>query len=243
MVSVAAFAPETNGFRFPNSFPTAPVITLPIPGWGPLPVGDVSNGLCGGMVFAARDFFESHQNLPIDANPPAPGSPLFEMIVRRLIDSFDLPDGPLRYFQWMNLPDEDSWIGAGVATLTRAEAAKLRHEVDRGRLACLGLVRSHSHDPSDLGKNHQVLAYGYALDEANRLTTHLYDPNHPDGDTRVTIDLTPRAPLQLDYSSGEPTRGFFVSSYHKVDPRVASDSGGGLSLVEQALRLLSRPFR
>src|SRR6266576_5150372 len=105
MVIVAAFSPETNGFRFPNSFPTAPVITLSIPGWGRLAVGDVSNGLCGGMVFAARDFFESHQNLPVDANPPAPGSPLFEMIVRRLVDSFDLPDGPLRYFHWMNLPD------------------------------------------------------------------------------------------------------------------------------------------
>ena len=245
MVSVASFAPETNGFRFANAFPDAPVMTIPIPGWGVVPVGDASNGLCGGMVFAARDFFESRQTLPLDSNPPAPGSPLFGMIVRRLIDSFDLHEGPLRYFQWMNLPDEDSWIGAGLATRTRAEAVKLRREIDRGHLACLGLIRSRSHDPGDLGKNHQVLAYGYEVDASNRLTLHLYDPNHPEGDTSLAIDLTSGAPLQFEYSTKEPTRGFFVSNYRKVDPRalLGGQPATARSLIEHALRFLARPFQ
>jgi hypothetical protein len=72
-----------------------------------------------------------------------------------------------------------------------------------------------------LGKNHQVLAYGYDLPDADHLLVHLYDPNHPDGTTQMTIDFRPGAPLNLIYGGGEPTRGFFVSNYRRVDPRVA----------------------
>ena len=61
---VPGFLPSTSGFRFANSFPHVPVRRIGIPGVVSLPIGDASNGLCGGMTFAARDYFESGRPLP-----------------------------------------------------------------------------------------------------------------------------------------------------------------------------------
>lgn len=58
-----------------------------------VPIGDASNGLCGGMAFAVRDYFEAGKPPPDDAEPPSEGG-LFDHIVDRLFDSFDLPLGP-----------------------------------------------------------------------------------------------------------------------------------------------------
>jgi len=50
------FLPSTSGFRFANSFPHVPVRRIGIPGVISVPIGDASNGLCGGMAFAVRDY-------------------------------------------------------------------------------------------------------------------------------------------------------------------------------------------
>src|SRR5205807_833121 len=101
---------------------------------------------------------------------------------------------------------------------TRGEIVAVRAALDRGELCVLGLIRAQSSDPRDLGKNHQVLAYGYDLDDAvGRLTVRLYDPNHPDTETTLSCSTTAGAPLDLQYSGGEPTRGFFVNPYSPAD--------------------------
>ena len=64
--AVAGFLPTTFGFRFANDFPHVPVRHIGIPGVVSLPIGDASNGLCGGMAFAARDYFEAGRT-PSDA--------------------------------------------------------------------------------------------------------------------------------------------------------------------------------
>jgi len=56
---VAGFMPSANGFHFINSWPSEPDIVVNVPALGRVAVGDASNGLCGGMVFAVRDFFEA----------------------------------------------------------------------------------------------------------------------------------------------------------------------------------------
>jgi hypothetical protein len=184
-----------------------------VPGVGTLPIGDAANGLCGGMVFAARDCFEAHRTPPTDPMTPAAGTPAFNFLVRRLLDSLDLPAGPLRYYDWMKAADED------VASRTRAEIAIAQASLDGGELCPLGLVRARSIDPRDLGKNHQVLAFGYDLDASpDRVTFHVYDPNHPGSDTTISCSLTGGAALDLVYSTGEPTRGFFVTPYSRADP-------------------------
>jgi hypothetical protein len=50
-----------------------------------------------------------------------------------------------------------------------------------------GLIQTKSADPLQIGKNHQVLAYGYDLN-GNDLRIKIYDPNHP-RDDNVTLSL------------------------------------------------------
>ena len=49
VVRVSEFLPSRHGFRFSNDFPCGPVVTMRIPGWGPIPFGNAACGLCGGM--------------------------------------------------------------------------------------------------------------------------------------------------------------------------------------------------
>lgn len=192
---VAGFLPSTSGFRFANSFPHVPVRRIGIPGVVSLPIGDASNGLCGGMTFAARDYFESERPPPDDTEAPGEG-PLFDYLVDRLFDSFGLPLGPARYLELMNplLSDgETLWSRMGVTPHGRTwrmvtqEWPKIRAEIDGGHPSPLGLVKVRSANPFDLKRNHQVLAYGYDL-VGSSLTLRLYDPNQPGRDD-VTMSL------------------------------------------------------
>src|SRR4051794_12056394 len=103
MAAVADFLPSTNAFKFKNDWPRVPVTTIPLPGGIKVPIGDASNGLCGGMVYAVRDYFE--KGLEIPAVTKAPGSgPLFDYVSSRLLDSFDLPFGPAKYLDYIRAP-------------------------------------------------------------------------------------------------------------------------------------------
>ncbi|HEX8100028.1 MAG TPA: hypothetical protein VF660_07500 [Actinomycetota bacterium] len=216
-VRVAGFAPSTSGFHFANAFPSAPVIEF---GRGSLrlPVGNAADGLCGGMIFAARDLFEAGHAPPADTEPPAPRSPLFRHLVRRLFDSFDLPSGPIRYLTWTALPESDTrWGLRGLAWRSvRNEWPKVKRDLDRGVLAPLGVVRLRSLKPWKVGQNHQLLAYGYDLDERpGRVFLQVYDPNHPDADDlTLKFDLEPTSHWKAEYVEGElPVRGFFRTRY------------------------------
>jgi hypothetical protein len=200
---VPGFLPSTCGFRFANFFPPQPLLRL-----GRLRVGDASRGLCGGMVFAARDFFERGCQPPDDRQPPDYGSPLFGYLVRRLFHSFHLPWGPLRYYRWTAAAD-----GLLLRHTIRREWPRVRRELDAGRLTPLGLIRTRSRNPLRLGENHQVLAYGYGLHEpSGSLLLAVYDPNHAGRDD-LTLALDLRAPSGVISSSGEPFRGFFHTPY------------------------------
>ena len=228
-VLVPGFLPSKAGFRFPNRFPKVPVRRIGIPGVVEVPIGDASNGLCGGMAFAARDYFEARRPPPPETTPPEEGSPMYRYIVRRLFDSFNLPWGPARYLQLMHpaLPDGDGFLaGLGLAPRGRAwrmireEWPKIRGDLDGGHPSPMGLVRTRSRDPLDLKVNHQVLAYGYRLD-GDDLTLRVYDPNRP-LDDGITISLgvaDPRSPVTV--RSTVPGRGvvaFFRPDYHPVTP-------------------------
>ncbi|CAN5161612.1 hypothetical protein BH20ACT24_BH20ACT24_00680 [soil metagenome] len=214
---VPGFLPSRSGFHFPNRFSEAPVAELRLAGLR-LPVGNASRGLCGGMVFAARDIFEAGRLPPEAATAPTRGTPLFRYLARRLFSSWGLPFGVLRYGAWSMFPDGDAWVVRGVASRTlRQEWPRVRHEVDAGRLCPLGLVRVRSISPWTMARNHQALAYGYDLDETKGLVHVLvYDPNHPDDDSiRLAFDLrAPPVHREIGYVEGERrVRGFFVTAY------------------------------
>ncbi len=215
---VPDFAPSRHGFPFPNTYPAgAPVVELPTP-FGVIPLGDASGGLCGGMAFAALDLFTFHQ-----PPPPAPEPPVFRYLCRRLVDSFNLPGGVLKYFDWQRRPLETRGIAGvafqdGLSKLTiEEEWPKIRELLDAEQLAPLGLVKAHSFKPSDLGKNHQVLAYGYSLDEpTGDLSIWTYDPNYPgDDDLAITINLRdPDNGHDIAHSrEGVSIRGIFLTEY------------------------------
>src|SRR5207244_10205615 len=144
MPDVPGFTPSANGLRFTNSWPSEPDIVVQVPPLGNVPIGDASNGLCGGMVFTVLDIFNAGLP-PLEDAQPAQGSRLFNYIVRRLFDSFNLPGGVLQYYDWMITPDHDTgvWIAIrrGVAWRTIVdEWPHIKADLDQGRLCPLGLV-------------------------------------------------------------------------------------------------------
>jgi hypothetical protein len=226
---VPGFTPGGDGFHFINSWPSEPDIVMTVPPFGQVAIGEASNGLCGGMVFAVRDFFEARLPIVPDTVQPAGQSPLFNYIVGRLIDSFNIPGGVLEYFSWMNTPDHDTgiWLATrhGVAWMTiEQEWPVIRSTIDSGHPCPLGLVTVQSVDPAQLGKNHQVMAYAYGLDDAGNLTIKVYDPNtSPASADQVQMSLnisdpSRTTPISHNIAIGFPVRGFFHVNYTPHDP-------------------------
>lgn len=219
---VTGFIPSQHGFHFINAFPPVPDITIPIP-LGRIELGDASNGLCGGMAFCALDYFIAKHPIPTMKTPPTTGV-LFDTIVRRLLNSFNLPLGILGYIILMNpdYPDGETRSGGinfaphGRAWQTiRVEWPIIKSILDSGTPCPLGLVRVKSKDLSQLGHNHQVLATGYDVNNDN-LTLFIYDPNHPNRDD-LTLSLSlasPEQPTSITYSAHDlPVYAFFHVKY------------------------------
>jgi hypothetical protein len=189
--------------------------------FGDVPIGDAANGLCGGMAFVVRDLFEAKRLPPVTHENPDASSPAFTYIVARLFDSFNLPLGVTQYYEWMQLPTHNTWIGpTGTSWRTIKDSMPVvRTTIDSGHPCPLALVCIHSANPGDLGQNHQVLAYAY---EDNGPTTrvHLYDSNHPDTDVTITFDHTnPEHTTAFAYSTGDHNvLGFFPVPYGAKNP-------------------------
>ncbi|MEK7994929.1 MAG: hypothetical protein AAB403_14080 [Planctomycetota bacterium] len=196
-VMVPGFLPSTSGLHFVNSFPMSSFPGINV--LGTLVAIPGVYGLCGGMAFAARDYFEAGLAPPPDTTPPTSG-PLFDYLWIRLLASFNLinvPPGPAKYMHLMHpaLPDHETWASnAGLAPRGRAwvmineEWPKIRGDIASGHPSPLGLVTIKSLDPSRVFDNHQVLAYGYELDGTD-LVIYVYDPN-AENNNNIAISLS-----------------------------------------------------
>ena len=218
---VPNFRPSVNGFRFTNEFRPDPTIEIDLGPAGKVGLGDASQGVCGGMAFAVRDYFEADLPMPADDTPPTKGNPLFRYITGRLIDSFNVPEGVLQYATWMILPSADLnlVVGSRRGTFSRTVTSswpRVRAEIDAG----------HTADLRQIGKCHQVLAYGYRIDDAQTVTLTIYDPNTASAAADdVWISFSAAAPhkaspITHNINIGESTlHGFFRSTYTaKVPP-------------------------
>jgi len=238
MPFVPNFLPSKNGLHFNNYFPQVPDITINVAG-SVVAIGGADNGLCGGMVYTVRDFFAA--GLPIPPTTQAPTSgPLFDYIVARLFDSFNLfvlvgapqpLDGPMTYLYLMQptLPDHETLFSQwGLAPHGRAwvminsEWPKIKGDIDNGLLSPLALITIKTFDPTQLGENHQVLVYGYDL-KGSLLTLHVYDPNFHDDDTvRLSLNLAnPQQTTDVFYSQtvdGDGKIWCFFRSVYSPDP-------------------------
>src|SRR6266702_1564071 len=199
---MATFRAPTDGFAFINAWPHQPALQVSTP-FGEVPIGDASGGLCGGMVFAALDYW--HAGVAAPADRPGPDDPAYAFIVQRLIDSWHVPAGVAQYYQWMSLPDADRTFtvfghevvaehGLSWRTLTQ-QWPQVQADLDREIPVPLGLVTVQSANPKDLALNHQVLAWAYEKDAGRDgpVTVLVYDPNSGQRDD-VTLSFDPGNP-------------------------------------------------
>lgn len=217
-VRVPGFRPSTRGLHFPNEFPHAPVVRITLPGGLSIPIGDAAKGLCGGMVYTARDLYEAGLAPPRRTRSPKDG-PMLQYLADRLVASLSLPFGPATYLKLMDptMSDEDrAW------RMIRVEWPAIRADLDRGVLCPLGLITTKSYNPLVVGRNHQVLAWGYDIRDT-RLTLRVYDPNRPNDDhVALTLDTAhPRQATQVTCSRGDSVCCFFRTDYTFADPRKA----------------------
>ncbi len=199
--AVDGFLPSVNGLHFANSYPSGPTVKLGAldPRW--VGVADADAGLCGGMSWFVREWFEDGRTIPGDRSAPANGSPLFNAIVRRQVLSLDWLRGPVKF--WLAALSSPERLRQKTLEV---EWPRIKGDIDAGRLPMLGLVRHRGWNPFDLDKDHQVLAYAYDTAGPDGPTTiRLYDPNWPDRDD-VSITLLSGGFLQ---STGEPLFGVF----------------------------------
>jgi hypothetical protein len=203
---VARFLPSTSGLKFTNRFPSGvPIVNIDLPIGRSIPIGDASNGVCGGMVYAALDLFLATPRLrpPDTRTPPSGKTPLTEYVMKRLVDSFALGYGVgsnvARYLRLMSVPDKDGFVVDGIGSvMSDDEWPKVKRDIDAGRPSPLGIVAGgyvSALDVSEkierLGHCHQVLAYAYDLSSARVLTLHVYDPNDPLNDnSTIVVDLS-----------------------------------------------------
>ena len=193
---VPGFLPSTHGLHFANSFPPGPTIRL-----GPLDprligLGDASMGLCGGMCYFVRRRFETAQPVPEAATVPENGSELFRSLVREQLRSFRVGVVPMRFWRLAA-----TTAAKRLARTRDREWPKIRAALDGDRLTMVGLVRHEARNPFKLIGNHQVVAYGYVVDDGS-ITLRIYDPNWPNRDD-VTVPLDGSGPQ----STGEVLLG------------------------------------
>lgn len=199
------FLPSQHGFPFPNHWPDGkPVLELPTP-FGRFPIGNAAAGVCGGMVFAALDYY--HHQIPV---PCEPNDELFRYFVRRLFASWNIPLGGYRYFDWQRRPN--------LHRHTERQWMLIRSHLDGGTPAPLGIVKVHSWDPRQVGRNHQVLATSYETADDGSVELQIYDPNYP-GDDTVSLQWNPTVSgSRIRHTwEGESVRGFFLTRYRTPD--------------------------
>ena len=212
--------PSAHAFAFANDWPKGPAVTIPLL-IGSIGIGNAGRGLCGGMVFAALDYW--HGGLTLPAGRPDPGSPLFRFVVRRLVASWRIPTGVARYYRWMRRSDADL-----ARRTVRGQWPAVRARIDDGVPAALGIVTVASANPVLLGANHQVLAYRYSV-AGTEVTMRVYDPNRgPDDAVWIRFDSAGRAgeagaagaPAAFSHNLGldRPVRGFFLTRYTPARP-------------------------
>ena len=221
------FRPSLHGFPYDNNWPDSPLTTIDL-GVGKIGIGSAQAGLCGGMVYAALDYWANNRPIPPDRpDPAAPGNPLYDYLVSRLIDSFDLPALPVRLLEIMNpvYPDTGSAgqpLEGRAPIIIKDSWPQIRSWVDSGFPAPICLENVKSVNPVDLGENHQTAVWGYQMD-GNMVTLFTYDPNIH-GDDTVTVQFQASdvltAPVLTVSKPGQqhPVFCFLTTAYSKSNP-------------------------
>lgn len=219
--SIARFVPSEHGFAFVNRFSGSPLPSKTLTRlWG----GRMDYGLCGGMSYAAADYFLADQPIPGSIAPPAEGSALYIDLQHRQMQSLGIAlTGSLRFAVWMGMSDH------AVQMLTIWQLAGIIAALDRGEPVVLGLVYHSFDETLAVWHNHQVLAYRVADRSPAGVTLLVYDPNHPGNDEVViavrSVDGSPlaggseiRTSKLVPGRRARRIRGIFAMPYRFASP-------------------------
>jgi hypothetical protein len=199
-------------------------------------------GLCGGMTFAAADYYALSWLPPrgefaTGATPRNPGwvgpeeTTIRRYIWNRLLDSLR-GNVAVNTLIWMGVAQNILPLG-GLQWLrdrSRDELRSIKASIDRGEPCPIALVGTTRNPLS----NHQVLVTGY--DDPGPLGTssvrlYVYEPNGPNQEQTIDFDFSGRRPASESTASAErgPLLGFFAALYAPQQPPPAFVMSDGLA--------------
>jgi len=220
------FRPEQHGFRFVNTFKNDVIFDIR------------TGGLCGGMVYAALDFFSARRPIPATIDyRPATGTTLERYIFRRQLKTFEN-----QLDKWAELnfnpggARNSEFYRWGIQGFDGGRLQELRELIDAGRPAPLGLWHADGHP--DRPGDHQVLAVGYEMGRYNGrfgpnagdLKIFVYDPNWPGHTMVLQPDPESQTFFYSNLSNREAGRWltYFVDKKHQPEtpPAIAETDLG-----------------
>jgi len=206
------FDPSIHGFNFVNTFSNDVVKELDIK----------TNGLCGGMVYAALDYYKTNKRIPQQNHRPAVQTEIHDYIYNRQVHSItenldkwaELGFNPFgarngEFFNW------------GLQGFNGGRIEELRASLDRGHPVPLGLWHADGHS----GGDHQVLAIGYKMgrykgdlkEHKEDFEIYIYDPNFPN--ETQTLKADPRSQTYYYTNHSKRWLTYFVDrKYRTVTP-------------------------
>ena len=219
--------PATIGFRFPNTFSNSFI--------GP-PVGMTTGGLCGGMSYAALDYFNAKIQTPRQEYRPANGTALQQYFYLRQVASLT--------------PNIDRWVDYTVNPLgarsseffnwgLNEQLVVLKSFIDRGAPVPLGLKGFDALITGD----HQVLAIGYDVGRykgdlgqfREDVKIFILDPNYP----TETLTLVPNLVTQEWHYADRSNRwrSYFVDAKYvaQAPPNLPNSSYPADGLAHELL--------
>jgi hypothetical protein len=208
------FIPSRDGWHFVNNFETRI-----LPGIS----GATTEGLCGGMVMSALDYWRAgipipvHEpaDLPADQNDnrlPDEASHLRRYIFDRQMNTF-LTRGMIT--RWLPAPWlQPAWFHDWA---TNSEFEVVRQQLAGGRPTLLGLWGMENWN-----SGHQVLCYGFETDPPR---LYVYDPNRPDEESILTPVSPERGVVIRGVDSATETayRGYFFTDVYNWDEQPPYD--------------------
>lgn len=226
------FLPSLHGWPFTNSYhfkgKLKELLGYWVPGGNIIKL-DMDVGFCGGMCYAALDRFYRAEYISNNIPLPKQGQTLYNELRQRQMDS--LPFSTISTMRsWQK--GEDWEVGMWTKTNFYVWVKPL---MDLGYPAQLLLLKTTGRKYSTLVNNHQVIAYRYTIDEANkRVEIGIYDPNYPNNNDVSISFYYDSNYIQASHSEGDTLRGFFRIQYDKdrTVPTINTLESDGCSHLE-----------
>lgn len=222
------FTAATNGFKFPNKF--QPQIYI-----GPIDIG--LNGLCGGMSYAALDYYFFGLPIPKETSLPEDGSVLEQYIYDRHLKALDntiwlWAERWFNPFGWRT----SEFFHWGLQASGGGQLEWLKKSIDAGKPCPLGLV-----SPDSVWDNHFVVATGYESTkkkvgplQVDELNIQIYDNRFPDKQLVLTSNSE-----EFRYDENDEKKDKWITYFVDLNYRPKRPNLGRNPCTDHHIRQLS----